>query len=107
MIIFPEGKRSPNGQMQPIKPGISMLISRTKGAIIPAYIHGTYACWPKGRSFPKLWGRTACVFGSPLFFDLKQDQDKKISQEDVALKLEQAILGLKVWYENGAKGTPP
>jgi 1-acyl-sn-glycerol-3-phosphate acyltransferase len=106
VIMFPEGKRSANGQMQSIKPGISLLISRTKGAVIPAYIHGTYEIWPRNRKWPKLRGRTACVFGSPIFFEAAES-DKKIAQDLIAKQIEDAILSLKTWYEEGAKGSPP
>lgn len=107
VIIFPEGKRSKNGQLAPIKPGVSLLIFRTGAAVIPAYLHGTFAIWPSNRKFPKLFGKTACIFGSPLHFNLDSSLDPKIRQEIVAAEIEQAILRLKEWYEKGAIGTPP
>ena len=84
-----------------------MLISRTKGAVIPAYLHGTYEIWPRGRKWPRLAGRTACVFGSPIRMSEELLQDKKQAQEEVARRIEDAICALKKWYEDGAVGTPP
>lgn len=107
VIIFPEGKRSRDGTLQPIKPGIAMLISRTKAAVIPAYLHGTFSIWPGGKKLPKLWGKTACVFGKPLHFSLDPEKDSKLQQEEISKKIEDAILHLKQWYEKGAIGTPP
>ena len=98
VIIFPEGKRSRSGALEPMKPGIAMLVSRTKAAVIPAYIHGAYDIWPASRKFPKLFGKTACVFGKPLHFE------EGLSQEEVSFRIEQDILRLKRWYEEGAKG---
>lgn len=100
VIIFPEGTRSLDGNLKPIKPGISLLISRTGAPVIPAYLHGTFAVWPSGRKFPKLFGKTACVFGKPLHFAPKE------TQEEIALQIETEILALKKWYEKGAKGAP-
>ncbi len=101
VIIFPEGKRSLNGTLQPIKPGISLLISRTGAAVVPAYLHGTFEVWPSGKKFPKLFGKTACVFGKPMHFA------PKATQEEIAFQLEKEILALKNWIEKGAKGAPP
>ena len=107
VIIFPEGKRSKNGGLQPIKPGISMLIFRTNAAVIPAYIHGGFSIWPSSKKLPKLFGKTACVFGKPLHFVFPEEEDSKERQEKVAKEIESAILRLRKWYEEGAVGTPP
>ena len=100
IIIFPEGKRSITGDLQPIKPGISLLISRTDAAVVPVYIHGTFLAWPSNKKFPKLFGRTACVFGKPLYFA------PKTTQEEISFQIEKEILALKKWFEMGAKESP-
>ncbi len=61
VIIFPEGKRSIDGKIGEIKPGISLLIARTGAAIIPTYVHGTYDIWSRKHILPKLWGKTAVI----------------------------------------------
>jgi 1-acyl-sn-glycerol-3-phosphate acyltransferase len=99
-IIFPEGKRSKTGELGPIKPGIALLLSRTGAAVIPAYLHGTFKVWPPGKKLPRLFGKTACVFGKPLHFQ------KDTKQEDVIAQIEKSILFLKKWYDDGAKGSP-
>ena len=107
VIIFPEGTRSKDGSLQSIKPGIAMLISRTGAAVIPAYLHGTFSVWPSHKKLPKLWGKTACVFGKPLHFSLDPSKDSKSQQEEISLQIEQSILHLKQWYDKGAIGSPP
>lgn len=101
VIIFPEGTRSSDGNLQTIKPGISLIIGRTGAAVIPAYLHGTFSVWPRKRKLPKLFGKTACVFGKPLHFS------KETPQEEIAQSIHDAIAGLRAWYENGAKGELP
>lgn len=107
VVLFPEGTRSLDNTLSEIKPGIGMLVLRAKAAIIPIYIHGTFEIWNKSRKFPKLTGRTACVFGSPIISSNFLHLDKKEAQKEITRQLYQSITNLKAWYEAGAKGTPP
>jgi 1-acyl-sn-glycerol-3-phosphate acyltransferase len=107
VILFPEGSRATEDVLAPIKPGIGMLVTRSQSAVIPTYIHGTLKIWPPKQKLPKLGGKTACVFGTPLRYEQFSHLDKKEAQKALADALSQSILGLKKWYENGAKGTPP
>jgi 1-acyl-sn-glycerol-3-phosphate acyltransferase len=52
VLVFPEGERTPHGQMQPLKPGIMLLIKRVQTAIIPVGIAGPYQAYPRGRALP-------------------------------------------------------
>lgn len=107
VLLFPEGKRAEKEELGPLKSGIALLVSRSKAAVIPAYVHGTFSIWNRKRAFPKLCGKTACVFGSPIRWSEWEHLDKREAQEKFTARLAQAIQQLKQWYENGAKGTPP
>lgn len=107
IILFPEGKRGDTDQLEELKPGIAMLVSRSNSAVIPAYIHGTYKIWNRFHKFPKLWGTTACVYGSPILWSEFSHLDKKAAQKAFTDKLAVSINALRNWYERGAKGTPP
>lgn len=52
VVVFPEGERTSNGKMQPLKGGIHLLIKRTQASIIPVGIAGTYHAWPRWRKYP-------------------------------------------------------
>lgn len=106
VILFPEGRRT-EGELGEIKPGIGLLVSRAQAAIIPAYIHGACQIWGIKRRLPKLWGRTACVFGTPILWESFANLDKKEAQKAISQELTKSILALKAWYEAGAQGTPP
>jgi len=106
LILFPEGERT-DGQLGEIKPGIGMLILRSKAAIIPTYLHGTYEAWGRERKFPKPFGKTACVFGSPILWESFAHLDKKEAQIAIANHLEESLRALRKWYESGAEGIPP
>jgi 1-acyl-sn-glycerol-3-phosphate acyltransferase len=63
--IFPEGTRSVDGQIGPLKPGFIALIRRVEAPIIPVGLAGTGAAFARGAWFvrPKT---CRIVFGSPL-----------------------------------------
>lgn len=53
VLVFPEGGRSRDGTIQPLKPGIVILIRRAGCAILPVGIDGAYDIWPAAQAFPK------------------------------------------------------
>ena len=65
LIWFPEGHRSPTGELQPFKPGIGMLLDRFPVPVVPVFIDGTHEAMPPGRAWvqPK---KVTVVFGKPL-----------------------------------------
>ncbi len=107
IIIFPEGTRSQDGNLGQFKAGIFLLFQRTHCAIQPAYIAGSYSIWGRSRKWPKLSGRTACIFGSPLLWERYENIPRKEAEEQFARDLRKSILDLKEWYEKGARGIPP
>jgi long-chain acyl-CoA synthetase len=65
LIWFPEGHRSPTGELQTFKPGIGMLLDRYPVPVVPVYIDGTHEAMPPGR----VWVRpqkVTVIFGKPL-----------------------------------------
>lgn len=107
IILFPEGLRSESGRLEPLKPGVGLLVSKANAAVIPTYIHGPYEIWNVHRKIPKLFGRTACVFGRPIFWESFAHLDRKEAQAALTEALTHAIQNLRAWYEQGAKGSPP
>lgn len=53
VTLFPEGTRSRDGELAPLKPGIAMLVAKAKVPIIPAGIAGTFEAWPRDRKLPR------------------------------------------------------
>jgi 1-acyl-sn-glycerol-3-phosphate acyltransferase len=52
LFAFPEGTRSPTGELQAAKEGIAMLAIRTGSKVVPIGINNSDAVWPKGRKLP-------------------------------------------------------
>lgn len=67
LIMFPEGTRSMSGEIQPFKQGIGILTAGTERWVVPAYIQGAFAAWPKGSRLP-LPKRVRVTIGEPLHF---------------------------------------
>lgn len=52
LLIFPEGTRTRDGQLQPFKRGLGWLATTTEVQVIPVWIEGTHAAMPKGSRWP-------------------------------------------------------
>lgn len=86
VLIFPEGSRTPDGVMHPLRPGIHLLMRRSRAAIVPVGIAGAYHAWPIWRKYPipaPLFlppgdGTIAVAVGAPIdsqkFADLPREQ---------------------------------
>ncbi|HTO95451.1 MAG TPA: AMP-binding protein [Myxococcales bacterium] len=52
LLIFPEGTRSPDGELQEFKPAIAYLSFAAEADILPVYLEGTHEAMPKGAFLP-------------------------------------------------------
>lgn len=81
IVIFPEGTRTPDGEVAPFKPGFAALSGRTGAPIVPIGIDGPYQAFPRGAKLPRP-GRIRIVVGRP------------ISAEEVAALDDRAVVEL-------------
>ena len=67
VVIFPEGKLSVTGELQPILPGALLAAERAKVPIVPTIIIGTNVVMPYGETKPR-WLRHKMIvrFGPPV-----------------------------------------
>ncbi|HNC24201.1 MAG TPA: lysophospholipid acyltransferase family protein [Opitutaceae bacterium] len=65
LILFPEGTRSPTGQLQAPKAGVGLICCRAQVPVVPARIFGSYEAFGKGRGL-RLGVPVSVVFGPPL-----------------------------------------
>ncbi|MSU24467.1 MAG: 1-acyl-sn-glycerol-3-phosphate acyltransferase [Opitutus sp.] len=65
IFLFPEGTRSPDGQLQRPKPGVGLFACRTQVPVVPARLFGTFEAFSKG-GLPRPGVPVAAVFGQPM-----------------------------------------
>ncbi len=65
-LIFPEGTRSIDGQLQPAQPGIGLIISKTLAPVVPMRIFGSYEALPRTGKFQA--SPITIVLGEPIYF---------------------------------------
>jgi len=66
-IIFPEGGRTSDGNLQPAQPGIGLVVAKTLVPVIPMRIFGAFEAFPRGAKLPRIHPITLVV-GEPLRF---------------------------------------
>ncbi|MCF8061683.1 MAG: AMP-binding protein [Deltaproteobacteria bacterium] len=65
LVWFPEGRRSPDGRLQPFKTGVGLLLEHHPVPVVPAVIRGTERILPPGKAIPRP-GEITVMFGPPL-----------------------------------------
>ena len=63
LVWFPEGKRSPDGELQSFKPGLGLLLEKYPVHVVPILIEGTRQLLPIGKIRPRR-GEIRIVIGS-------------------------------------------
>ncbi|MFZ5774381.1 MAG: lysophospholipid acyltransferase family protein [Thermodesulfobacteriota bacterium] len=77
VIIFPEGTRSPDGNLQPFKAGAMVLAIKAGVDLVPVAISGTHQVLPKGKLLVRP-GRVEIRVGEPIptrNYTVKQKQE--------------------------------
>jgi len=57
LVMFPEGGRTETGEIEPLLPGIGLILRRAGPTVkvVPAAIHGAYQAWSRHRKFFRPW----------------------------------------------------
>lgn len=63
--LFPEGHRSPDGEIKPLQGGIALIARRAGVPIVPAVVDGAYDTWPKSSKYP-FPGPVHVLYGKPI-----------------------------------------
>lgn len=76
--VYPEGHRTPDGQLQKIEGGVALAIRRAKVPVLPAIIVGAYEAFPRHAIFPKP-GKIRVIYDQPRRMD-HLDHQQIVSQ---------------------------
>jgi 1-acyl-sn-glycerol-3-phosphate acyltransferase len=95
VIMFPEGTRTKDGQLQPARGGIGLIIAKSLAPVVPIRIFGTYDALP--RSGGIRFVPVTIVIGRPLFFT-KEDlgTDERAAYQTLSERVMAAITELKI-----------
>ncbi len=81
VLLFPEGTRTPNGEVHSLKPGFIAIARRARVPLVPLAIDGAFDAWPRERRFP----RAAVIhvrFGIPVEpSEIERLSDSQLIQE--------------------------
>ena len=87
VIMFPEGTRSVDGEIQPFKRGFCTLAKKTKAALLPVGIAGARNAMPHGSLIPVIGAPVQVVLGDPITHEMYAE----MSDEEMTVLLEQRI----------------
>jgi len=51
VLLFPEGTRTEDGELQPGQAGVGFFADKVKADILPVYVKGSFESWPKGGKY--------------------------------------------------------
>lgn len=91
VTFFPEGTRSRDGSLAPLKPGVAALASRARVPIIPAGLAGTFESWPRSHATPRSHP-VRVHYGRPILPSELQDLETDAVLALLSARLEESIL---------------
>lgn len=86
VLIFPEGTRSHDGGISPLKPGFLVLARRSGAALLPIALDGAFQAWPRRALLPRPGAVRVCI-GEPIL----PEAAKALSDDELLAELETRI----------------
>ncbi|HMD61083.1 MAG TPA: lysophospholipid acyltransferase family protein, partial [Opitutaceae bacterium] len=65
VIVFPEGTRSPNGELQKPRPGVGLLACKAQVPVVPARVFGSFEAFGKDGRL-RLGTPVSVAYGRPI-----------------------------------------
>jgi 1-acyl-sn-glycerol-3-phosphate acyltransferase len=95
-IIFPEGSRTLDGNLQPALPGIGLLIAKTLAPVVPMRIFGAHEALPRGRATLRFCPITIVVGESIHFTPADIESGGRDSYQKLSQRVMDAIAALRL-----------
>jgi 1-acyl-sn-glycerol-3-phosphate acyltransferase len=87
-VVFPEGQRTVDGELQAAQPGLGLVIAKTLAPVLPMRVFGAFAAWPIQQKWPRP-GRVTIVVGEPIRFTA---EDVESGGKEVYQRLSQRVM---------------
>lgn len=98
VLVFPEGTRSKDGNLQKGMPGAGFIAYQAKVPVIPCYIYGSWDVLPRNRNTVR-FHQLKVLFGPPVDLEKYYLQEKnKAAYQEISNALMADIAGLKKKY---------
>ena len=82
VCLYPEGTRTHDGRIVPVKAGFGLLCRRSRAAVVPVLVDGAFECWPRQKKFFTP-GRVTIWYGKTL----EAEEIRAMSNEGLADRL--------------------
>jgi 1-acyl-sn-glycerol-3-phosphate acyltransferase len=79
IIVFPEGTRTRDGQLQPARSGIGLMVIKSTAPVVPARVFGSYEAYGRHLRFPRPY-RLTVTYGQPMLFEELRAEAKTCSK---------------------------
>jgi 1-acyl-sn-glycerol-3-phosphate acyltransferase len=93
LILFPEGTRTQSGDVGPFRSGIGRLVAGERTPVVPCYLDGAFAAFPKGAALPRP-RRLTLQIGEPLRF-LHEPAGERAAVLRICSTLRDAVVALR------------
>jgi 1-acyl-sn-glycerol-3-phosphate acyltransferase len=75
IILFPEGTRTKDGNLQPARSGIGLTVIKSKAPVVPVRVFGTFEAFGRQHTFPRPH-RVIVKYGRPMNFEALRAEAK-------------------------------
>jgi 1-acyl-sn-glycerol-3-phosphate acyltransferase len=75
IILFPEGTRTPDGNLQAARSGVGLTVIKSAAPVVPVRVFGTFDAYGRNHKFPRPY-RVAVKYGEPLRFEKLRAETK-------------------------------
>lgn len=90
VLMFPEGTRTFDGQLQELRPGVLVALRRAEVPLIPVGIIGVFDIWSRNRKFPRLRGKIVVSFGKPIVMSEDPEVTMSAVRDAILCEIEKA-----------------
>ena len=97
LILFPEGTRTENGELQPAQRGVGMIACRSQVPVVPVRIYGSYEALNRTAKKPSWGQKITVVYDKPM---LPEDYDPGKADKGRYLTAAQRIMERITALEN-------